>query len=315
MGPILGALAPIFLLIVLGWALRAARFLPDAFWLPAEKLTYFILFPSLLVSSLAEASLAGQPVAEMVAVHGGGLLVMAGLAALLARRAAGAPLHLDAPGFSSLFQGLFRPNTYVGLAAAAGLFGPSGLKLTAICVAVVVPLANLVSVLGLVHWCRPVGGAGPGWRDRLMPVLTNPLIIACLLGIGLNLGGIGLPPVVGPLLKILGQASLPMGLLAVGAGLDPSTLRSSGRAVAVATLGKLALLPLLVGVAAWLLGVRGTALAVTVAYAALPVAPNSYVLARQLGGDARLMSAIITASTLLAAATLPAWLLLAGGVP
>lgn len=314
MTAILGALAPIFLLILIGWASRASGFLGAGFWAPAEKLTYFILFPALLVANLAEAPLDGLPVADMVAALGAGTLAMAALAAGCAPLAGRPPFHLAPAGFSSVFQGVVRPNTYVGFAATAGLFGAAGVTLTAICVALVVPLVNLLSVVALVRWGGKAGDAR-GLRAAFLAIAKNPLIAACAAGIALNLTGIGLPPVAGPLLKILGQASLALGLLAVGAGMELVAIRQAGPAVAVAALGKLVVTPAMVALLAWSFGVRGLPLAVTVAYAGLPVAPNAYMLARQMGGDARLMAAIITLTTVAAAATLPLWVMLTGGTP
>lgn len=310
MAAILGALAPIFLLILLGWTFRVRRWLTDAFWVPAEKLTYYVLFPGLLISNLAEARLDGLPVAAILAAQGGGALVVAALAALTATLARRPPLGLDGPAASSLFQGMIRPNTYVGLATAAGLFGAQGLTLTALCVALVVPLGNLLGVTALLHWTAEAGKRR-GWRRLVRPIATNPMILSCMLGMALNLTGIGLPPVIGPLLKILGQASLTLGLLAVGAGLELAAVRAAGPAVTLSLAGKLLAMPAAVAALAWTFDIRGLAFAVCVAFAGLPVAPNSYVLARQLGGDSRLMAAIVTLSTLAAAVSLPVLVLLA----
>lgn len=301
---IVAALAPIFLLILLGWATRARGFLTDSFWVPAERLTYYVLFPALLVANLAEAQLDGLPVSGILATQGIATLVMAALAVGAAIWAQRGSLRLDAAAASSLFQGMIRPNTYVGFAVAAGLFGAQGVTLTALCVALVVPLVNVLSVIALLHWVPPKNAARRGWRTMVMPILTNPIIISCMIGIALNATGVGLPPIIGPFLKILGQASLALGLLAVGAGLELKAARDAGPAVALTVLGKLALLPALVAALAWALGVHGLPFAICVVYGALPVAPNSYVLARQLGGDARLMAAIITLTTMAAAGTL-----------
>lgn len=302
---IVGALAPIFLLVLLGWTIRAREFVPLTFWPPAEKLTYYVLFPALLVTNLAEAKLDGLPVASMSLAQAGGVLIMAALAALSVGVLSRRPFRLDGPGFTSAFQGSIRPNTYVGLAAAAGLWGSAGLTLTAICVAVVVPLVNLLSVVALVRWAGPKDQPARPWRSAIVPVLKNPLIAACLIGIALNYSGIGLPPIIGPLLKILGAAALPIGLLAVGAGLELKGLRAVGPAMGLVVSAKLILLPAITTALAWHLGVRDLALVVCAIYAGLPMAPNSYVLARQMGGDARLMAGLITLSTLAAALTLP----------
>jgi len=301
MAAVVLGLAPIFLLIVLGYGLRATRFVSDAFWPAAERLTYFILFPALLVSSTAKAELHGLDLAGMGAALAVAVLAIAG--ATLALRRVVAP---DGPGFTSVFQGAIRPNTYVGLAAAASLFGPEGTTLAAIGVVAVVPLVNMLSVAVMQ---RHATNAGGGLKATALGIARNPLIGAVAVGAVLNAAGVHRLPVVTPLLDILGAASLPIGLLAVGAGLDIPAARASSRSVMWASGFKLAALPMLTLALAAPLGVTGTALAVAVLYNGLPCSASSYVLARQMGGDHRLMAGIITVQTLAAVLTLPALLL------
>lgn len=309
---IAAAILPNFALIVLGWAMRVRRWLEPGFWTQAERLTYYLLLPALLVSNLAEARLDGVPLAGIAAAQALGIAAILGLGALPLRKS-WPRLTADGPGFTSLVQGAIRPNTYVAFAVAAALWGAAGITVIAICSAVVVPLVNLICVSALVQW-----GGGDGKRGlgpTVAALARNPLILACLLGAALNLSGIGLPELLAPVLKILAQASLALGLLCVGAGLDLGAVRGAGTVVA-ATLGlKLIALPLAVAGLAMGLGLTGTALAATILYAAVPVATNAFVLARQLGGDHRLAAAIITASTLAAAVTLPAATLLIARLP
>lgn len=297
------AILPNFALIVLGWAMRARRWLEPAFWVQAERLTYYLLLPALLITNLAEARLDGLPVAAIAAAQGLGIVAVLALFAL-PLRLAWPRLRHDGPGFTSLVQGTIRPNTYVAFAVAAALWGAQGVTVAAVSAALVVPLVNLICVAALVQWGQ--GGGRRGLGPTLAAIARNPLILACLLGAGLNLGGIGLPPVVGPVLKILAQASLALGLLCVGAGLDLGAVRGAGRVVAASLILKLAVLPAAVAAVGWAFGLTGATLAAAIVYAAVPVATNAYVLARQLGGDHALAAAIITASTLAAALTLPA---------
>ncbi len=302
MSTTVAALLPVFLLIVLGYALRRTAFLPDSFWAPAEKLTYYVTFPALLVSNLAGADFTGLPAAPLAGVVAGATLLSAGVAVGLGRAIAA-----DGPGRTSILQGAIRPNTYFGLAAAAALYGETGVTLTAVCIAAVVPLVNLVSVTGMVAW---TGRAAPGVWGLLRPILTNPLILACALGIALNLLGVGLPPGLGPSLEILGRAALPIGLLAVGAGLDLGALLAGRRALVATAALKMGLLPAAAALGAGLVGFPAAATGVAVLYASLPCSPSAYVLSRQMGGDSALMAAIITAHTLLAALIVPVNLIL-----
>ena len=135
-------------------------------------------------------------------------------------------------------------------------------------------------------------------------MIGNPLILACLSGIGLNLSGIGLPWGSAAVLDILARAALPLGLLAVGAGLQIEGLNRPGLLAATSSL-KLLALPALAGTLCWLFNPGRLETAVLVTFTALPGASTAYILARQLGGDAALMAAIVTVETALALLTLP----------
>lgn len=307
MTEILSALAPVFLLILIGFVLRKKEVIPLAYWAPAEKLTYYLFFPALLVANGARADLTGIAVGPMAAVLVGGVLLVAALAVLAKGR-----LGLDGPAFTSVFQGSFRPNVYVGIAAASALFGEPGLTLFSVSIVILVPTVNLISVLALVRYGTAAGGRR-GWRRAVVPVITNPLILACLAGALLNAAGLGLPPVVGPLLDVLGRAALPVGLMAVGAGLSLAALRAAGRLVAVTTVLKLGALPLFTLILSRAFGLDDLTAAVCLIYAALPCSASSYVLARQMGGDEKLIAGVITATTLAAVVTLPVWAIALGG--
>ena len=293
-------LLPIFGLILLGYALRWRSFVADSFWAPAGKLAYFLLLPALLINTLATAPLRDLQIGSLAAVLALGLLSVAGILLVLRPR-----IGADGRAFSSVFQGAIRHNTYVGLATVAVVASATGTAYAAVALPVMVILVNLLSVGVLVRYAAAVR---VGWAAVLRAIATNPLILACVLGVLLNLSGIGLPAIPGRMVAALGQASLPLGLLLVGAGLDLRSLHRRPQLMAVASAAKLMLLPAIVYGLALLLHLEGTGAMVAVIFAALPTAPSAYILAEQMGGDAPLMAAILTLETLLAIATLPFWL-------
>jgi malonate transporter and related proteins len=293
------ALAPVFAVILLGFVFKRRRLIADAFWQPAERATFYIFFPALLVISIARTELGGADVGAMLAAAVLAILVV--LAGCFAVRRV---LKLDGPAFTSLIQSSVRPNVYVALAAAAALYGRAGVALMSLCIAVIVPTVNLISVVALVRYAS--AGDGPvRWRRTVVPVITNPLILACGLGLVLNATGLHLPPLIGPTLEILAQASLPVGLLAVGAGLQFQALRATGPSVAIASVLKLAVLPMLTLILAESLGAEALARNAAVLVASVPVSASAYVMAREMGGDAAMMAGTITATTVFAAATMP----------
>ena len=218
-------------------------------------------------------------------------------------------LGLDPPAFTSAFQGALRFNTYVGVAGAAALHGTPGATVAAVAVALMVPVVNVMCVASFIA----AGTLGAGSLGRSLAALArNPLILGCLIGIGLNVSGIGLPGWSADTVELLGRAALPLGLVAVGVALRPEALLRLDRGVWVTNAIKLGLMPALVLLLALALGLDPVSRDVALLFAALPTATSAYILARQLGGDAEMMAALITAQTLLAMATLPLWLRLAG---
>lgn len=301
MATVAEALLTVALLVALGVALRRTGALPAASWAPIERLTYFVLFPALIAVELARADLAGAVAPRLAAALVGAQLAMFALALLLRPL-----LALDGPRFGCLVQGFVRWNSYTALALAPLLFGPSALGLAAIAVGSLTPVANLLSVWTLARHAPP--GAP---RMALLPALAgNPLLLACAAGLAWNLLGLPLPRLVAEPLSILGRATLALGLLAVGAGLEPLRHAAAWKVLAVAALGRLVLEPLLAILFARLLGLEGTALGVVALCAAVPTASSAYILARLMGGDAELTAAIVTVNTVLAVATLPAVLAL-----
>ncbi|NDW02072.1 AEC family transporter [Salipiger sp. PrR002] len=304
------AIWPIFALICLGFVLRRSGFPSDAFWPAAERLNYFVLFPALLFSSLAAA-----PVRDPQVLRLGGAalatILIASAAMALARRVRPSPAARFGPGL----QGVIRFNTYLGVAVLASVgasVGASGASaLAAVYLAVAVPLVNVLSILAL-------SGSGAGGRRGavllLRTIFRNPLILACLAGIAVALSGVGLPFGTGSFMKLLAQGSLPLGLLCVGAALQPEALRKDLPALAGVSLLRLLCMPALAVAVAALFGLETTSALVLVVFSAVPSAPTAYVLTRQLGGDGPYMAGIITGQTLLSVLTLPLVLWACGAV-
>lgn len=291
------ALAPVALLIALGFTLRATGFMDELGWAAVDRLVYYVLFPSFLVHELATAELGGLSFAALAIC----LLATQLLMALLARVAARLT-GLSGPSYTSVLQCMVRWNSYVALALAPELFGRDSLPLMAIAVAVMVPASNILSVAALARHGR-AERTGPAAFLRAM--LSNPLILACILGGGLNLAGAGLPTLLGEPMALLGRATLGLGLLTVGAGLRPAAMAGRPLLILGTTAAHLLLKPVIAIALALMLGLSGPALGVAALACAVPTATSSYILARLLGGDAPLMAALVTATTVAALGTLP----------
>ncbi|MBE0506145.1 MAG: AEC family transporter [Marinospirillum sp.] len=291
------ALGPVFVVILLGVALRRLNFPSADFWPQLERLVYFFLFPAMLTTRLALADFSGLAVARVLLAVLLLLLLMTLLLLVLRRW-----LGRNGAEFTSVYQGALRFNTYVALAVAAELFGSMGLALAAVIMALMIPLLNLLCVL---IFSLYAGEQRSDLKTTLLTVIKNPLILGCLFGIVLNISGIGLPGWSQPVMEILSRAALPLGLLAVGVALNLDALRRAGQPLILSSLIKLLLMPLAAALISQGLALNTQEQAVLVLFAAMPTATSAYILARQLGGDASLMAAIITAQTLAAMMTMP----------
>jgi len=302
---IANALGPVFLLILLGALLRRIDFPGAPFWPGIERLTYYIAFPALLVHRLALADFSNADFASLALVSCLALFLTSALMWLLRPW-----ISRNGPDFTSVFQGGIRFNTYIGLAVASSLHGDAGLVMAAIAASLMIPLVN---VLCVVNFAVVHAGRRPEPRRLLHGVLTNPLILACLAGIALNLTGAGLPGWSGEVLARLGAAALPLGLLAVGVALSPGTVRDDWPAIAVSSLLKFGVLPGLMLALSLLWQLEPLTRQVLVLLACLPTATSAYILARQLGGNAVMMASIISTQSLLAFLAMPLWLAIAAG--
>lgn len=290
------ALLPDFALILLGFGLRRVMHLGDHFWTGLEKLVYFVLFPALLFNALVRTAIDWQAAAPLAAT---GALAM-GVAMVLGGAARW--LFPQSPvSFASQFQCAFRFNSYIGLAVAGNLHGAAGIAAMGLLTGAMVPLANVAAV-----WMLARHGSAGVWRE----LARNPLILATLAGLLWNLAGW---PVPAPALKFLGrlsEASITLGLLAVGSALK---LRGAfggggyGAALWFAAV-KLLAMPAATLLLARGLGLTGVYFDVALAFAALPTATSAYILTQRMGGDGPRVAWIISATTLAAMITLPAWL-------
>ena len=214
MAVVIAALLPVFLLIVLGFILKRSLMRLETQWHGLERLTYYVLFPVLLVQTLVKADLSKVPVAGV----GGALLLSALLMSLLclALRPLLARAGVDGPAFTSIFQGATRWQTYVALAVSSNFYGDTGLALASVAMVAIIPLGNVFSVAVLAHYASPEKQSA---RAIVMTVIRNPLIWACAIGLAINVLHLPLPTIWHEVADALGRSSLAIGLLVTGAGL------------------------------------------------------------------------------------------------
>ena len=290
------ALLPDFALILAGWLVCRYTPLNRPVWDGAERLVYYVFFPALLFTSIVRNPLQASTALPLAAV-GLGVTVTGIALAYALKRWPGVDPGLHASGA----QVAFRFNSYVALAVVERIAGAPGVAWVALIISVAVPLCNVAAVWPLARQ----HGAGLG-RE----LLRNPLILATVSGLAFNLFGLTLPSLASITLSRMGSAALPLGLMAVGAGLRFGAVRDAPALTTGLMLIRHLVLPLLAITLVKLFQLPPAQQAVAVAFAALPTATSAYVLASRMGGNGPYVASLVTLSTLLGMASLPLALLL-----
>jgi hypothetical protein len=293
----LAAILPVFLIIVLGVTIRRFQWLPEAFFPSVEKFSYNICFPALLFAGTARLSFRSGEVGALAlaTLLPTALIVIVSLLSLLAARA------LPDAARSSVVQGAMRPNTYFGIAVSALLFTPPTAALVMLALALCLPVVNIISVVALSWW----SGVPTDPRKIAKALATNPIILSTLAGVLFSLSGLTMPAPLMNTLDILGRAALCLGLICVGSGLVFSLQGLRPWTLGWTSLLKLVAMPLIAAKACLMFAIATPVALAACFYCALPTAPNAYIMAKQMGGDTRLMASLITLQTLLAALTVP----------
>ena len=288
-------LFPDFSLILCGYLICRHTPLNRSVWQPVESLVYYLLFPVLLFQSIIKSPI---NVGEASGLMAGGLLLsLAGIAlSYVLPRMPWLGRRLDLRDHAASAQVAFRFNSFIGLALAERLAGAQGLQMIAVLIGVCVPLLNVAAVWPM---------ARQGQHSFARELLRNPLIIATASALACNLLGLHIPGWMEPSVQRIGAASLALGLMAAGAGMQFGLLtRSKLLSVSVLSIRHL-LQPLCAWAIARALQLDAAQTTVLLAFSALPTASSCYVLAARMGYNGPYVAGLVTVSTVLGLASLP----------
>ena len=288
-------LFPDFSLILIGYLVCRFTPLNRPVWAQVEQLVYFLFFPVLLFQSILKSPLDIGAASNLVGA--GWALGLGGIAlAYSVPHWPGFKGHFAARQHAGSAQVAFRFNSFIGLALADKLAGAQGLAVMALLIGVIVPLMNIGAVWPM---------ARHGQRGFMRELVRNPLIIATASGLIANLAGFSIPGWLEPSVSRIGGASLALGLMAAGAGMQLGALNHA-KLLGVALLAiKHLLMPLLALALTQVFGLNPVQTTILLMFSALPTASSCYVLAARMGYDGAYVAALVTVSTLLGMLSLP----------
>lgn len=301
------SILPVFAIIVLGFLLRRFNFVEASKWQVVDELCFWILFPSLLASTLINTDLSTIEFDKILMVLLGMIVTISAFMLALYPFFRNV-MNLRRPQYTTLFQTVTRWHGFIAMALVLKFFGEPGLAVIAVAFVALVPALQLVNVTVLSVFSEEYKFS---YFNVLKQISRNPILWGCVVGMVVNFANIPVWDPVLTFLDLLGRAALGVSLLALGAGLSLRAALKPSPVVGIAVVGKLILVPLIMFGFAVLFGVTGDALIILMISAGVPTAMNGYVLAKKMGGDAELYASIATVQTAISFFTLPLIILLA----
>lgn len=287
---------PVFAMVLLGVALKRLKWIDSAFVNTSSALVFRGAMPTLLFLSLVDADMSQAIIPDLMAY-----LALATVASFLliwwwaTRRVA-----FEDRGV--YVQAAFRGNGgIIGLALAASMYGQFGLSTGSVLVATIIPLYNVLAVIVLA-WYQPQ--ARTGWRSIVLKIVKNPLILSVVAGLAFAASGLSLPGWLHTSGEYFANLALPLALISIGGTMSMTAIREASGAALGASLIKMVSMPAAAVLIAWLVGFEGRELVLLFLFLGSPSAAASFVMARAMGGNARLAANTVAMTTLASSVTI-----------
>ncbi len=290
----INAVLPIFIIALLGYLLKRYKFLNDNFIAIGIKFVFTVALPCMLYQDLLN-----NPVNQLTPLP----IIIALVSTLILviiLRISCHKLISDPARRSAFIQGCFRGNfVLLGFALINNISGSAGMAEASMLMGFVIPFYNILAVLVLSESTQDIHN-----RHYIKNIITNPLIIATILGVISSLAGLKLPILVLKPIGYMADLAIPLALVTLGASIEFQKENNIIKLSLFASAVKILIFPAIMIALSIGLGIRGTDLVVLMVFFAAPAAVSSFPMAFQMGADYKLASQIIFFSTALAVITL-----------
>lgn len=290
------AVAPIFILMLLGYILNRIKIVGKAVFDGINKLIFNVFLPVLLFSNIYSTSIGDMLDPKLMFFSVLGVLFVFAIGYFLVLMLTD---RNDKRGV--MLQGFFRSNiAFLGIPLMGYICNGNETGLFSLMIAIIVPLFNILAVICLERFRN-------GKLDLiklLKGVVTNPLIIGCATGILFLIIGIKLPSVIETAVNDVATIASPLAMITLGAGFTFKRIKGCLKEIIITVCAKLIIVPFIMVVIAYFLGFRGEALASVLVIFATPIAVSSYPMAKQMGGNEELSAQVVVISSAMCTVTL-----------
>ena len=276
----LNVVLPLFLIMAVGYLLRRIGLLDDAVLPKLNSLVFKAFLPMMLFNNIYHSDLESMMNPKLILTAVVSILVIFGVLCLVIPR-----IEKDGPRRGAMVQGIFRSNYIIfGVPIVSGVFGEQGLGVVSILSAFAIPLFNVLSVVAL-----EIFSHGTVNKNRIVKgIVTNPLIIASLLGVVFLLAGIPIPTPVEEALADMSAIATPLGLVSLGGFFKFADTKRYLKQLIIVVAGRLVVCPAIFLPVFVSMGFRGVDLMALATMMGAPIAVSSFIMAQQQGADADL---------------------------
>lgn len=204
-----------------------------------------------------------------------------------------------------MIQGVFRSNFVLfGIPVATSILGEGNIGSIALLIGVVVPTYNLLAVICL----ETFRGGKINIANMIKGVITNPLIIAGVIGIIFFTLKIKLPTFIETTVKDISKIATPLSLILLGASFSFSDVKKYIKETSIVTISRLIIVPLIFVTLGYYVGYRHADLLGIMIIFAAPAAVSSFQMAKQMDGDADLAGQIVVFTSAFSIVTVFFWI-------
>lgn len=290
---------PMAMMMGVGVIMRLTRVTDRATMKKVDTIIFKVLMSVLMFYNIYNTDLSNLLSAGYIVYGISGLLILFLIALFLVPR-----FVRPAATAASFGQAIVRANYILfGVAVAQNLYGEGNVGILMLMGAVAVPMFNILSTVILEY----------GRSDKTNPlkmvksVLTNPNVLAAILGVAVNLSGIKLPEMIVDVISDIGGLASPLSFLSLGVSLNIAAVKRNGKLLSVGVLARLVLIPAVMLIPAYFLGFHGQQMCALMVLFAAPVAVSSYPMAVAMDADGELAGQLVAFSTLFSLVTIFCW--------
>lgn len=294
------AVSPIFLLMLLGYVMKRVKLADKQNFDTMNKLVFKVFLPVLLFYNVYKTESAEVFDLKLVV-----FTVISVLCIFTISYFAVLALTKDNRKRGVMLQGFFRSNfAILGIPLITYIYGDKTTGLASLMVAVVIPVFNVLAVIGLERF----RDGQLNFKKLFRGIITNPLIIGCAIGMVFFAFNIKLPSVLEKTVSDVSKVATPLSIIVLGASFTFSSIKGYVREISIVVSTRLLIVPLISLIIAVILGFRGEALACLLVISGSPVAVSSFAMAQQMGGDETLAGQVVVISSALCLLTLFGWI-------